>query len=131
MNIAKILKDNKKSLTNERLVIFNYIQGSHIFSSNDLLINFSNIWRASVFRVIKLFLDLWIIRKVNIWKKSDSYELNEENHHHEHMNCYKCWKITNFESENICKILFEESKKIWFLIKEHSITIVWVCNNCL
>lgn len=131
MNIEKILKDNKKSITNERLVIFDYVKNSHIFSSNDLLNNFSNIWRASIFRVIKLFLDLWIIRKVNIWKKGDSYELDKENHHHEHMNCSKCWQIINFESENICKILFEEAKKIWFIIKEHSINIMWVCNNCL
>jgi Fe2+ or Zn2+ uptake regulation protein len=40
------------------------------------------------------------------------YELNDEKHHHEHMKCEKCNDIINFDSENICKKILKEAKKI-------------------
>jgi len=41
-----------------------------------------------------------------------SYEINDEEHHHEHMKCEKCDSIISFASENICKKIFSEAKKI-------------------
>lgn len=131
MDIINILKNNKKSITNERVEIFEYIKNKHIFSSNDLINHFSSLWRASVFRIIKLFLELWIVRNISLWDKNDLYELNDLLNHHEHMKCEKCWIIINFNSEEICKNIEIKANNLWFKIKNHSINIVWICSKCL
>jgi hypothetical protein len=43
MQIEKILKDNKKSFTKERNDIYEFIKNKHLFSSNELLDNFSSL----------------------------------------------------------------------------------------
>lgn len=131
MNIKNILKKNWKRITNERVDIFNYITTKHIFTSNDLLDRFNNIWRASIFRIVNLFLDLWVIRKVNLWNKVETYELYSESNHHEHMKCEKCNSILSFTSSNICNKIFEEAKLLWFTIKSHSIWVYGICSKCL
>jgi len=131
MNIEKILKENNNRITPERISIFNFLKTKHIFTYNDIMDNFKELWRSSIFRTLNLFLDLWVIRKVDIWENIMTYELNDENHHHEHMKCNKCNSIITFHSDNICKKIFEEAKKIWFEIKSHNIWIVGTCKNCL
>jgi len=78
-----------------------------------------------------LFLELWVIRKIDVWDKALTYEINDETHHHEHMKCFICNSIISFESDNICKKIFEEAKNMWFKIKSHNIWIVGTCKNCL
>jgi Fe2+ or Zn2+ uptake regulation protein len=46
------------------------------------------------------------------------------------MKCEKCNDIINFDSENICKKILKEAKKIWFKVSNHSIWIYWTCKKC-
>jgi len=131
MDIEKILREKQNRVTPERVAIFDFLKTKHIFTYNDIMKNFKDIWRSSVFRTLNLFLSLWIIRKLDLWDNIMSYELNDEKHHHEHMKCCKCNNIITFNSENICKKIFEEAKKMWFEIKSHSIWVVGTCKNCL
>ena len=130
MNIKEILKDNKKSLTPERIQIFEYGKTHHLFSAQDISWAFPLLWRASVFRTLNLFIELGIIRRLHLWERWDFYEINDENHHHEHMKCEKCGCILSFHSQNICAAIFEEAKKLGFTIKEHHIWVFWLCNKC-
>lgn len=131
MKIEELLKEHSLKITKERIEIYNFLVKKHIFSCNDLIINFKNIWRASIFRTLNIFLEIWVIRKVNLWEKIETYEVVNESHHHEHMKCDKCKKIISFESENICKKILEEASKKWFKVKSHNICVVWICENCL
>lgn len=131
MNIEEILKNNNKSITKERTDIFSFLKTKHVFSANDLILRFNYLWRASIFRTINLFLEIWVIRRVSIWERQENYELIEEKHHHEHMRCEKCNEIISFESEDICKKIIFEAKKMWFKVKEHSINIIWRCKKCI
>lgn len=131
MDIEKILKEKWKRITEERIEIFNFISEKHIFDSNDILKNFENIWRASVFRTINLFLEIWVIRKVKTWKNGDSYEIIHENKHsHEHMECSDCWDILSFESEKIYKEIMKKAQKLGFEIKDQFINISGKCKDC-
>ncbi len=130
MNIKNILKEHNKSFTTEREEIFNFMSEKHIFCSQDILSKFKEIGRASIFRTINLFLELWIVRRVSLWEKQETYELNGSNHH-EHMKCEKCGDIIHFESESICKKIFDEAKKIWFQINEHHIWVIGTCKKCI
>jgi len=58
MKIEDILKDKQNRVTTERIAIFNFVKTKHIFTYNDIIENFKNIARASVFRTLNLFLEL-------------------------------------------------------------------------
>lgn len=131
MNIENILKEKHNRVTSERLAIFAFLKTKHFFTYNDIMINFKDIWRSSVFRTLNLFLNLWVIRKVDVWNNIATYELNDEKHHHEHMVCNKCDSVITFHSNDICKKIFKEAKKIWFEIKSHHIWIIGTCKKCL
>ncbi len=130
MNIEQLLKKSNLRVTKERVDIFEFIKTKHIFTYNDIQNNFKKIWRSSIFRTLNLFLELLILRKVELWWTAITYELIDEKHHHEHMKCEKCDTIISFHSDNICKKLFEEAKKMWFIIKSHNIWVLWICKKC-
>lgn len=130
MNIEKILKSYWKSITKERKEVFSFIQTKHIFTAQDISENFPNLGRASIFRTIRLFLEIGILRRLTFGERSETYEINETEHHHEHMKCTVCQNIMNFDSQSICKKIFEEAKKQGFIIQEHSLSILGKCQKC-
>ncbi len=69
MNISTILKSHGKSVTNERIEIFAYIETKHLFSAIDILDVFPNLGRASVFRTIRLFLKIGILRRLTLGER--------------------------------------------------------------
>lgn len=132
MNLEKILRSSGKKLTPERLKLGKWMDNKHLFTSSELINSFPDVGRASVFRSVKLFSEIWYLRKIHLWDgKELSYEVEHEHHHHEHMKCNSCGDVLSFESANICKKLFSEAKKIGFQISEHSIWIFGTCKNCI
>lgn len=130
MKIEEILKKHNKSVTKERIEIYESFKEHHIFTSSQI-IDEKIFSRASIFRSIWVFLEIWVLRKISTWEKWDSYEIIEENEsHHEHMKCNNCWDIIHFDSHKICTEIFEEAKKSWFEIDEHSIFINGKCKKC-
>lgn len=130
MNIENILKSHKKSITDERKEMFSFIQTKHIFTAQDISENFPDLGRASIFRTIRLFLEIGILRRLTLGERSETYEVNEIEHHHEHFKCNICQTIISFESNSICKKIFEEAKKQGFIIQEHSLSILGKCQKC-
>lgn len=131
MNIINILRSSWKKATPERIELFTYMNKKHIFTANDIAENFSTIGRASIFRSIKLFAELGIIRKIQVWRSAESYEVEHSHSHHEHMTCNSCGDIISFLSEGICKKIFSEAEKLGFEISQHSIGVFGKCKNCI
>lgn len=120
-----------KKWTQEREDILNFLQEIHIFSSQVLLEKFPDIGRASIFRTITLFTQMWLIRRVNLGGKWEEYEfIKSWIAHHEHMKCTKCNTVISFESNFICKLLEKVCKNKGFKLKEHSISVLWLCDKC-
>ncbi len=131
MDIEKKLKDIWKRCTKERVNIFSFFESEHVVSALKIEKKFTwMIGRASVFRTLKLFLDYGIIRKVQTIEKGDFYEINDKHAHHEHFHCKGCWEYISFESEKLCKRIFDEAMKIGFKIQEHNIWVFWLCQKC-
>lgn len=58
MKIEERLKTHGKKVTPERVKIFESMKSTHLFESKDLVHTFPEIGRASIFRTIKLFLEI-------------------------------------------------------------------------
>ena len=131
MNIENILKQHWKSITEERKEIFRFLETRHIFSAQEVLEQFPALGRASVFRTIRLFLEIGVLRRLILGERWESYEINNSGHHHEHMKCTLCQSIMSFDSHGICRKIFEEARKQGFAIQEHSLSILGTCQKCI
>lgn len=130
MNLEDILKKEKKSITPERKILFHAMKKFHIFSAQDVETNCPKIGRASIFRTIKLFCEIGILRRVSLEVGLEQYEINSHTNHHEHMKCESCGKVLSFDSDFICKLLHKVAKNHNFSLKEHSINLFGNCENC-
>ncbi len=134
MEFKKILKKHNKSYTKEREIIFNVIKKLHHFDYSKLQDFLErkkiNIWRASIFRTLNLFLEIWILENICNRSWVLIYEYIDKNNHHEHMKCKNCGKIIEFDDEIIHKDLEEIAKKYDFKLLAHSITLEGLCEEC-
>jgi len=130
MKIEEILKERKKSITPERIALFEKMREFHIFRAKDIELAFPEIPRASIFRSIKLFSEIWALRRVSLEAGAEQYEVNSDENHHEHMKCESCGKIFSFDSSFLCKLLGQVAKNHNFKLREHSINLFWSCNEC-
>ena len=69
MNIEAILKLHGKSITEERKEIFSFLETKHIFSAQELLEQFPVLGRASIFRTIRLFLEIGVLRRLTLGER--------------------------------------------------------------
>lgn len=66
MKIEERLKSSGKKVTPERVKLFEKMNSMHLFESKDLIDAFPEIGRASIFRTLKLFLEIGAIRRVSL-----------------------------------------------------------------
>jgi len=66
MKIEEQLKLHKKSVTPERLKLFSFMEKKHLFSANDVETAFPELSRASVFRTLKLYVEIGVLRRVQL-----------------------------------------------------------------
>jgi len=130
MIIEEILRREKKSVTPERKTLFETMNSFHIFSAQDIESACPEIGRASIFRSIKLFCEIGILRRVSLEPGLEQYEINSHENHHEHMKCETCGKVLSFESGFICKLLNKVAQNHNFSLKEHSINLFGNCETC-
>ncbi len=58
MKIEQYLQRAGKSITSERVLLAKWMKSQHLFTANDIQKNFSTVSRASVFRTLKLFVEI-------------------------------------------------------------------------
>lgn len=134
MDLKEILSKNNKSFTAEREEMFNAIKNLHHFEYSKLFTylktNNISIWRASIFRTIKLFLEINIIKIISNKDWVTVYELEDEETHHEHMKCIKCLEIIEFDDSELHDIFVKLAKNHNFQLEKHSLTFEGLCENC-
>ena len=130
MNLQDSLRTANKNITPERERLFVKMQDFHLFCARDIEESFSDIGRASIFRTIKLFCEIGILRRVHLGIGVEQYQINSHDNHHEHMKCESCGNIICFDSNLICNLLSQAAKKHGFTMKEHSINLFGTCQKC-
>lgn len=130
MDLKKILEKNNISFTKQREIIFNEIKNLHHFTYEDLEKKLKNIWRASIFRTLKLFHDIGIIKIIDTSSWAIIYELDNTASHHEHMKCKKCHTIYEFDDRELHELFEKISEKKNFKLQNHSLLLEGICKNC-
>ena len=132
-----ILKEKGFKVTKTRLDILS------IFSNDCKPINAEYIYKilknkgvnlVTIYRTLISFEKAGILKRVDLHKESIYYELTNVHHHH-HIICLKCKKISSFEG---CKkdsdLLISKAlkqNKDFYSISHHSFDLFGICKKCL
>ncbi|WP_258238804.1 Fur family transcriptional regulator [Arcobacter sp. CECT 8985] len=84
---------------------------------------------ATVYRAVKFFEELNIIKSLDVGDGAKRYELNLSLHH-DHMICTSCSKIIEFNDDVIEEQQEVVAKSNKFVLKDHIMTIYGICEDC-
>lgn len=90
----------------------------------------SGISRATVYRTLKLLADHNVLEMHDFDKGYRQYESQIGRHHHDHLICLKCGRITEFENEAIEVEQEKVARHYRFKLLSHSHKLYGVCPKC-
>ncbi len=111
--VAKLLEQKQKGFTVEGL-------------SQEL----PSVGKATIYRTIKLFLEVGLICKLPLIDGSPLYCLTHSDHRHHHAICVKCGDVSEFRSNRIETLLKDATDEIPGQIVDHRIELYVNCDSC-
>lgn len=129
--LATILRKNSYSLTAPRQAVFIALENTEPLTMHELIERTSDVDRATVYRVIDLFQQLGIVKRLQIgWKYK--LELSDDfNPHHHHLSCTVCGKTTPIhEDKQIEQLIHQLGQTHDFKITDHQLEIQGICQQC-
>lgn len=126
------LRHNGHSVTNSRLLVCQTLAKHAPIGMREVITQLDGeVDRASIYRIIALFEELGIVRKIPIgWKYK--LELSDKfTHHHHHAHCLSCKRIITLPEDKLLEQLIEKTaEKQGFAITDHHIELHGYCSNC-
>ncbi len=126
----KIIKEAKLKVTPARLLMIEMFSDFCKPLSAEDIFKKTRLDLVTIYRTLSSFERAGILKKVNLQKNSQYYEIS--NHHHHHIICTDCGLVEEFnicEIDKITKKVTAESKKFGS-ITEHSLELFGTCKNC-
>ena len=134
MSTAKDLKEAGLKTTLPRLRILSVLEsGKGHFTAEQvyksLLDAGEEIAFATVYRVLTQFENAGLVLRHNFEGGRSVFEL-DDGHHHDHMVCAKCNKVTEFYDAEIEERQKAVAKKYGFKLEDHSLYMYGICEDC-
>ena len=129
--IATILKSNGLSVTKQRVLVFELLEGREPVSMYELYeLAKGHLDRASLYRIINIFEQRGIVRRINIgWKYKIELSDKFAEHHH-HLSCLKCGRIIPISEHELEDFIAGISLNHNFTPVDHEIEVQGYCENC-
>ena len=132
-DIKKQFRISGLKITKARLVILEaFSDRCHPLSAEGVFkkIKMRGIDFATVYRTLSSFEKAGILRKVDLHKDAQFYEINK--HHHHHAVCNKCGLVEEIDVCNLEKDIAKISSKLsdFRIINTHSLEFFGLCNKC-
>ncbi len=127
----QVLKNNGHFVTKPRLRLFGHLQNHKVVTVSQLISLLSHHDQATVYRNIKIFEGLGIISRLQLGWHSKLELSDTFQHHHHHMTCLKCGKVTVLnEDPAIEKQIEHMSARSNFKPIHHQLEIRGLCHIC-
>lgn len=129
--LQKVLKNQGHSMTNARRQVIEQLWGKEPQTIKQLSDSLhDSIDRASLYRNLELFEKLGLTQRVYIgWK----YRIELSDilaHHHHHIYCLKCGKITVLKEEIIERLIQDLAAQANMTAVRHQLEIQGYCQSC-
>jgi Fur family ferric uptake transcriptional regulator len=105
--------------------------GSH-FTADDICHRLPRVGRATVFRTLKLLVDLRVLCRVLLEDGSLHYRLNPPavGGHHHHLVCSDCGRVQDVDACDITLLVGELASKSGYKIEGHWLELYGRCQSC-
>ena len=128
----KLLRDSGYFVTKPRLKLFATLQKHNTLSVSELINHLHLQDQATIYRNIKLYEKLGIIKRLHLGSAS-KIELGDtfEQHHH-HFSCISCGTVAVLPDMPVIeKTIAQMSRRLSFRLTDHQLEIRGICNNCI
>jgi len=139
-DIYDVIANNNYKLTNQRKIVIDALvkhQDQHLNCDEiyDLVKSVDhNLGLATIYRSLKLFVQLGILTELNIGDggiRYDLVDLKTNSHNHHHLICKKCGKIIEVRDDSLEAVEKEIEKIYDFKIENHKCKFMGLCKNCI
>ncbi|OPY67619.1 MAG: Peroxide-responsive repressor PerR [Syntrophorhabdaceae bacterium PtaU1.Bin034] len=88
------------------------------------------IGQATVYRILRIFLESGIAREVRFGDGVVRYERNIGHEHHHHLTCERCGKIVEVPDRRLEEMQKKLAKDHGFVMTRHEMNIYGICREC-
>ena len=112
-----------------RRVIEALVEAPAHFTVDDVLRRLPGVGRATVFRTMRLLLDLNVVCRVLMEDGSLHYRLSARGHHH-HLVCRSCGRVEDFATCDVSSLVGELARNTAYQIEGHWLEVYGRCASC-
>ena len=130
-NLMEVLQSCGYSTTAPRKAIAKRLEQKHEgFTAEALCEELPSVGKATVYRTIKLLLEVGVICKLLMKDGSRLYSLARIGHRHHHSVCVRCGAVGEFRATNVDRALRAIGAEIPGKIVGHHIELYVTCDSC-
>jgi Fur family transcriptional regulator, ferric uptake regulator len=128
--VIQRLEDRGHRVTAPRLaVLAAAADAGDQFSAEEIDQRLPHVGRATVFRTLKLLLEMDVFCRVLLDDGSLRYRWSRRGHHH-HLVCNECGAVEDFTACDVAELVGEMTRRTNFTIEGHWLEVYGRCNAC-
>lgn len=122
------LRGHRITTSRRRVLEAVLAQAAH-FTVDDVLRRTGRVGRATVFRTMKILLDLNIVCRVILDDGAMHYRVSTRGHHH-HLVCIDCGRVEDFSKCDVQSLTRDLAKATGYEIERHWLEVYGRCHAC-
>lgn len=129
-DMMAVLEDRGYRSTAPRRAIIRILEGKQEgFTAEEIGAELPGVGRATIFRTIKLLMEVGVICRLNLLDGAPKYSLSRIEHHH-HTVCVKCGVVGEFRATTVERLMRSLGSEIPGEIMGHRIELYVTCDRC-
>ncbi len=130
LDIASLLEDRGYRSTVPRRAIIHILEEKQEgFTAEEICNELPEVGRATIFRTIKILMEVGVICRLNLIDGAPRYSLSRIGHHH-HTACVKCGNVGEFRAATVERLMRALGNSIPGEIVGHRIEVYVLCDKC-
>ncbi len=131
--LQDLLRQSALKVTSARVAVLDFLsKAKYPQDAEEIYAYFQSrnekIDRATVYRILDVFLEKGLIQKVEFGEGRSRFELRRNDHHH--LICEKCGSVADISDCRISDLEKQIKQKKYFLVKRHTLEFFGICRLC-